>query len=160
MNIRKIVLVVLVTVMAASCSLSKYNKQVRVSVSGSWTITDITFDQEGIFNAVAFNDVNISCLVGSDWFFNGNNSTGTYTIKGDEKCANGMRYIRWSVLEKSETEAQLQFKFTDERKKDVNPYGYRLDITTLNPETMVLESRVTVDGSPITLIYTFKRTTF
>ncbi len=145
-------------VMLSSCSLSKFNKEVRKTINGAWTLTNIKYDQPGIYESILFNDVSAECFAGSDWFFRNNNSTGTYTIKGGDNCANGLRYIRWSVYEKSADQQQLQFKFTDDRKKDINPGGYRLNISFLDAENMTLDHSVNVEGSPLKIIYTFKRT--
>ncbi len=152
------VLLTMLAMVASSCSLSKFNKEVRQSVNGSWTLTNIDYDKPGIYEAILFNDVDADCFAGSDWFFRNNNSTGTYTIKGGDKCSNGLRYIRWSINELSDTQAQLQFKFIDEKKRDINPNGYRLTIEKLDAETMVLYHSVNVEGSPLKISYTFKRT--
>ncbi|MFD0862097.1 lipocalin family protein [Sungkyunkwania multivorans] len=146
------------SMVAASCSVPKFAREVRQTVNGSWTLTDISYDQPGRYETVLFNDADAKCFVGSDWFFRNNNSTGTYTISSKNNCASGIRYIRWSVNEKEEGKAQLQFKLTDERKKDVSSGGYLLNISSLNSETMVLDHSVMVGGNPLKISYTFKRT--
>lgn len=144
-----------------SCSLSKENKTYRKNIAGNWTLTNVEYkNNTGSFKATVFNDTDAMCFKGSNWFFRNNNSTGHYAIDKPGGCINGTRNIRWSVYEPTSGGYQLQFKFTDEKKRDLSPYGYRLDIIQLNAETMALESKNTVDGEPISLVYTFKRTSF
>lgn len=158
MKINRIFLFFIGMTFLMSCSLSKMNKTYRKSINGNWTLTNVDYkNNSGLFKATVFNDVDAVCFEGSSWFFRSNNSTGSYTIE-KPGCNSGMRNIRWSVYEPESGGYQLQFKFTDEKKKDLSPYGYRLDIVQLDEQTMVLESKNTVEGSPITLVYTFKRT--
>ena len=161
MKINRIFLLFIGMSFFMSCSLSKMNKTYRKNIHGNWTLTNVDYkNNSGLFKAKVFNDTDAVCFEGSDWFFRNNNSTGYYTINKPGSCTNGTRNIRWSVYEPDSGGYQLQFKFTDERKRDLSPYGYRLDIVQLDAETMVLESKNSVEGSPVSLIYTFKRTSF
>lgn len=147
-------------IMLSSCSISKDARTKRNLLSGSWTLNDVSFENNtGNFKAVLFNDVEDICLEGSDWFFRDNNSTGRYTIAPSTLCNGGDRYIRWSVVEREESyNSQLQFKFIDERNKDISGgVGYRLTIDNLTENMMTLKSNVQVDGEPITVVYDFTK---
>lgn len=51
---------------------------------------------------------------------------------------------------------QLQFKFIDDKYKDISGgLGFRLDIAALSETQMRLQSKVTVDGAPVTVVYEF-----
>lgn len=142
------------------CSVSKSVRNQQNLISGSWTLENIKYENNtGAFNAVLFNDASAVCFEGSDWFFRDNNSTGRYTIQQGSLCEGGDRFIRWSVVERPENyKAQLQFKFIDEKFKDLDAgRGYRLEISELSAAEMILKSNVSVDGSPITIVYEFSK---
>ncbi len=144
----------------SSCSVSKDARGKRNILSGSWTLNNVSFaNNTGNFKAVLFNDVEDICLEGSDWFFRDNNSTGRYTISPSTLCSGGDRFIRWSVVEGGMNgTSQLQFKFIDEKLKDISGgTGYRLSIESLTEQAMQLKSNVTVDGKPVSVIYDFTR---
>ncbi|UGU16089.1 lipocalin family protein [Sinomicrobium kalidii] len=154
----RVTLILLVVLVASSCSLSKVNKEYRGAIVGNWILNDVTYaGNSGNFKSVLFNDVSDECFKGSQWFFRNSNSTGTYTINPGADCMEGARNIRWSVHE-SGASNQLQFKFIDEKKNDLSGgYGYRLDIVTLNQQEMTLQTNTTVEGEPITVVYHFSR---
>ena len=144
----------------SSCSVSKSVRTQRNFISGSWTLENITYENNaGTFSANLFEDARAICFEGSDWFFRDNNSTGRYTLKDGSLCEGGDRFIRWSVIERPENyQSQFQFKFIDEKLKDLEGgKGYRLNIDTLTSYEMVLKQNVMVDGAPITLVYEFAK---
>ncbi len=149
-------------ILFTSCSLSKSNKIYRNNIDGSWVVSEMNYeDNEGYFKSVLFDDVKLPCFKNSEWFFRKNNSTGSYTIvRPDDYCSAGERRIRWSVAEVDEVPTYLQFKFIDEKNKDLNDgKGYQLKISTLSESSMVLRSDVTVDGESLTIVYNFTRKT-
>jgi hypothetical protein len=144
----------------SSCSVSKDARAKRNLLSGSWILNDVSFaNNTGNFKAILFNDVEDICLEGSDWFFRDNNSTGRYTISPSTLCNGGDRFIRWSVVERGDnTSSQLQFKFIDEKLKDISGgVGYRLTIENLTEQAMRLSSNVMVDGSSVSVVYEFSK---
>lgn len=143
-----------------SCSTTRSVRDQRGLIGGSWTLTDVSYaDNQGAFQATLFNDADAICFEGSQWYFLENNSTGTYTIKPGSLCTGGDRYIRWSVIERPENyKSQLQFKFTDERHKDIGGgIGYSLTIESLTESQMQLKSNVQVNGEPLGIIYQFSK---
>jgi len=143
-----------------SCSVSKDIRNQRNLLSGTWTLDDVRYENnEGMFKAVVFNDADAICFEGSNWFFRDNNSTGRYTIKEGSLCQGGDRFIRWSVIKNpADYNSQLQFKFIDEKRKDVSGgLGYRLTIAELTDSEMTLKSNVTVDAKPVTIVYEFSK---
>jgi len=158
---RKILLLLGVSVFVlVSCSVSKDVRGKRNLLSGSWTLDNVSFaNNTGNFKATLFNDVEDICLEDSDWFFRDNNSTGRYTITPSTLCNGGDRFIRWSVVEREENySSQLQFKFIDEKRKDISGgLGYRLNIESLTEQAMQLKSNVMVDGETVTVVYDFTR---
>jgi hypothetical protein len=131
----------------------------RKMVDGTWTLDNVGYEgSEGDFKAQLFDDADAVCFEGSTWFFRNNNSTGSYTIPSGSLCSGGERNIRWSIIENQGGGEQLQFKFIDEKKNDIyGRTGYRLDLVSLSPSEMTLSSDVTVDGSPVSVIFEFSR---
>tara|TARA_R110000868_G_scaffold145181_1_gene365084 strand:- start:3918 stop:4400 length:483 start_codon:yes stop_codon:yes gene_type:complete len=157
---KKIVVASLIlTVLLSSCSASKAIHQKRNLISGTWILTNVSFaDQPGTFKSVLFNDAQDICFEGSNWFFRDNNSTGRYTINPSSLCTGGDRFIRWSVIDNDYGTSQLQFKPIDENRKDISGgLGYRLDITSLTATNMTLKSKVTANGSPVSVIYEYTK---
>ena len=152
-------LVAALAFIVSSCSVSKDARGKRNLLSGTWTLNDVSFENNtGNFKAVLFNDVEDICLEGSDWFFRDNNSTGRYTIKPSTLCNAGDRFIRWSVVETGMGGSQLQFKLIDEKYKDISGgVGYRLNIESLTEYAMTLKSNVMVDGENVTVVYDFAK---
>lgn len=154
-----ILLISAIAITLSSCSVSKEARAQRNTISGSWILNDISFaNNTGNFKAVLFNDVEDICLEGSDWFFRDNNSTGRYTIAPSTLCNGGDRFIRWSVVESGANASQLQFKFIDEKLKDISGgTGYRLNIENLTEQSMRLTSNAMVNGSSVTVVYEFSK---
>lgn len=151
---KTIILLGLVSLIVASCTISKEARQQRNLISGTWALDNISYEgQEGIYKGILFNDAKDVCFEGSDWFFRDNNSTGRYTIDQGSLCSGGNRFIRWSVVNN-----QLQFKFIDEKRKDISGgLGYRLNIANLTAENMVLKSFVNQDGQSLAVVYEFSK---
>lgn len=156
----KILILLFAAVLFSACSLSKEIRDERNLISGTWTLNDISFENnEGTFKATLFHDADAICFEGSQWFFRDNNSTGRYTLKQGSLCEGGDRFIRWSVVRPQQNyDSQLQFKFIDEKRKDLGGgLGYRLNIAALSGEQMTLKDNLTVDGEPITIVYQFSK---
>ncbi|PVX52069.1 lipocalin-like protein [Balneicella halophila] len=154
---RIIMLSVIVAFLGISCSLSKEDKLYRTTVDGTWQLTNVDYTgAQGQFSSVLFKDADAKCFGGSTWYFNHINSTGYYDIPQGLDCVGGQRDIRWSILDQNGIQ-QLQFKFIDEKKKDITGYGFRLTIDYLDDTSMTLRSSVSVDGEPVNVIYKFQK---
>ncbi|SIQ61773.1 lipocalin family protein [Maribacter ulvicola] len=157
---KKMIWLFSIVILISSCSVSKDARGKRNLLSGTWTLNNVSFEgNNGNVKALLFNDVEDICLEGSQWFFRDNNSTGKYTISPSTFCTGGDRYIRWSVVEREENyNSQLQFKFIDEKYKDISGgVGYRLNIQNLTEYAMTLKSNVMVEGTPINVVYEFTK---
>ncbi len=160
MHLKKMALFFLAaSMLVSSCSISKGARENRNLLSGTWILNDISYENNsGKFKSVIFNDADDVCFEGSNWFFRDNNSTARYTIPASDGCSAGDRFIRWSVVERAGQSNQLQFKFIDDKLKDISGgLGYRLDIDSLSEQAMTLKSNVSVDGEPITVVYNFSK---
>ncbi len=157
---RKFLLSLLLVAFFISCTGTKAVMGQRKLLSGTWTLDNIAYENNaGALKTVLFGDADAICFEGSNWYFRDNNSTGRYTIKQGSLCSGGDRFIRWSIIEPSANySSQLQFKFIDEKRKDVSGgAGYRLNIASLTAESMTLKSNATVEGSPVNVVYEFSK---
>ena len=160
MHLRKLIfLVVFAAGLVTSCSVSKAARQDRSVLSGNWILNNVSYQGgQGKFKSVLFNDSDATCFEGSTWFFRNNNSTGSYMLGGGSKCDEAERFIRWSVVDRPGMASQLQFKFIDEKYKDISGgLGYRLDIEQLTDQQLRMTSKVTVEGQPLTVVYEFTK---
>jgi len=154
------VIFLVLTIIIGSCTIKKAVRDKRNLISGTWTLDNIRYENaSGNFQSTLFGDARAICFEGSQWFFRDNNSTGRYTIKDGSLCQGGDRRIRWSVIEPQQNySSQLQFKFIDEKYNDISAgVGYRLNISSLSEQEMVLRSNVQVNGETITLVYEFSK---
>jgi len=157
---QSLLFVALAGILLSSCSISKTARDQRNLLSGTWNLDDVSYENaSGNFKSVIFNDADDICFEDSEWFFRDNNSTGRYTLGQSSLCQGGDRFFRWSVVEPTANySSQLQFKFIDDKRKDVSGgYGYRLNIVNLSQQAMTLKSNVSVDGQPVTVVYQFSR---
>lgn len=157
--IKSIVIPIMASVLLFSCSTTKQVRDDRKVVDGTWTLNDVGYEgNDGDFKAKLFDDASAVCFEGSTWFFRNNNSTGSYSIQPGSLCSGGERNIRWSIIESQGGGQQLQFKYIDEKKNDIyGRTGYRLDVVSISASQMILKSNVTVDGSPVSVVYNFSR---
>ncbi len=143
--------------LVSSCSVSKSAMKDRKTINGYWILNSVSYTgAPGNFKSQLFNHASDDCFEGSSWFFRNNNSTGSYVLANRAECGQEEQFIRWSIYEREGMNAQLQFKFIDDRYKDISGgKGYRLDIVSLSKSYMRLESKVMVDGTPVTVVYEF-----
>ncbi|WP_224490436.1 lipocalin family protein [Robertkochia flava] len=151
-----------ISVLLISCggssSLGKENKSLRSNLDGTWELKGVTYDGEGYYKSTLFDDANAKCYEGSEWFFRSNNSTGTYTLSGDE-CNPGIRYIRWSIQNDANgNPSTFTFKFTDEKKNDLyGGAGYVFNIQSISESSMVLSSTESAGDGNVDLVYEFNK---
>ncbi|WP_340073699.1 lipocalin [Leptobacterium sp. I13] len=159
---KKIKFLIPVMVIVCSCSVSKVERSARNTIDGNWILNDITYSSTGTFNIKMFNDIDASCLEGSNWFFRSNNSTGTYEVT-NTGCPTGIRYIRWAAVEttKGSGSYDFTFKFTDENKRDLQKNtGYRLQLKYLDDNRMRLSQTVTFENKPFIISMNFNRKSY
>lgn len=154
---KMMILTAIIAFWSTSCSLTKENKLYRSTLNGNWELTEVSYEgAEGKFTSVLFKDAAAECFEGSTWSFNSNTSLGYYSIPQTQECVAGQRNIRWSVYEANGLQ-QLQFKFVDEKRKNINDYGFRLNIDYLDDTTMKLHSNVNVEETPVKVVYQFRK---
>lgn len=158
---KKLGILLLISTLFVSCSLSKVEKSARKTIDGNWVLNSVTYDTQGVFNTVLFNDATASCFKDSQWFFRSNNSTGTYNIINAD-CSTGVRNFRWAANEIGKNTGNFNFtmKFTDAKKNDIQEdTGYRMSLKYLDDNSMQITQTIQFEGKPFNINLNYTRTT-
>ena len=159
-EMKKIIMIILVTVFIASCGPSKVVREARTTMNDEWTLSSITYPgRTGDFNVKLFRDTSASCLEDSDWTFISNNNTGSYQATKPQ-CSTESRFFTWKVSEMDEQggDYDLLLKPTDAGGGS-NPtnQGFRINLVTLSEDEMIWEHTVNFEGSPFTVRMNFNK---
>lgn len=157
---KKIIILLAVVLMAASCGTSKVAKEARKTFDGSWQLTSVTYpNSAGQFDVTLLNDASASCFENSTWDFVANNNRGSYNVQG-ANCGTDAKYFVWSIDEKNTPQGLYDFllKPTNEKyKSTTGNQGFRLNLKTLTQDNMVWEQTVQLEGSPFVIRMNFTK---
>jgi hypothetical protein len=153
---KKIVTVLSILFIVASCGSSKTVRTSKKVIKGSWVLSSITYSPAGTYNATLLNDASKACFEGSTWQFVPNNNTGTYTIN-DASCSTGNRYFVFTIQEVDAETGLYDFllKPTNEKHKSDNNQGFRLKLSALSDTNMQWQQTVNASGSSVTVNMNF-----
>ncbi|MDT0677382.1 lipocalin family protein [Autumnicola musiva] len=157
---KKILTVLIISVLIISCGPSKVAKEARKTFDGGWTLTSVTYPQNtGTFNVTLLNDASASCFENSTWDFVSNNNQGTYTLQG-ANCNTGTRFFNWSVDEENTPQGMYDFllKPTDEdANSTMGGQGFRMNLRSLSQDSMVWEQTVMLEGEAFVIRMNFSK---
>ena len=155
---KKIAVLLVLTLVLVSCGTSKVVRTSKKVMKGNWTLSSITYSEEGTYNVTLLDDVSKMCFEGSDWQFIPNNNSGIYTINNTE-CSIGARNFIFTIQEVDHTTDLYDFllKPTDEKGKSVTNYGYRMKLAQLSDFSMQWQQTVSVEGEPFTITMNFTK---
>ncbi|WP_243718085.1 hypothetical protein [Pedobacter changchengzhani] len=144
-------------VMLQSCSSTK-NATTGINggrgmVSGTWILNNVAL--EGLPDAAVqglFGEKSYKCFEGSTWKLT-NSGNGSYALPATSSCGAVMQTIFWSATPSEET---FQFKkiYEGDKAKNVTE-GYRLVLTQLSRESMVLKSPIQFGDKTANIVLTF-----
>lgn len=147
-----------VSVFLVACSSGKNAIAPRGDFKGSWQITSARLQgAEGNLNITAFDDADLKCFEGSQWYLP-NNGYGNYTINASG-CAGGARQILWSQRV-SGGATYFNFKKMDGIKKSDSKNiaeGYSMEVTSFEKDKFTARSPVNFEGRTVYIIYDFER---
>lgn len=152
-------IVLAISVFTISCSNTKNATATRNDLKGSWTIshTEIEGANAADLKVTAFDDVELNCFEGSQWYFP-NSGNGNYNIS-KSGCRPGDRRIIWSQDVRNGV-TYLGFKHMDDLKnnqaKTVED-GYRLEVTSYEKDHFIAKSPIQFEGRTINIVYHFER---
>ena len=140
-----------------SCNTAK---RITAGISGSrgtvvrnWVVSNIAL--EGLPDQAVqglFGEKNYKCFEGSTWNLT-NSGNGTYSLPASSECGAVTQSIFWSAAPKDET---FQFKkiYEGDKAKNVTD-GYRLVLTSLSSEQMIVKSPIEFGGKTANIVMTF-----
>lgn len=158
---KKILILLLVGVFAASCGPSKVVQQSRKTLKGYWNLDSINYgDAPGVYDVTLFGDTSSECLVGSTWRFIPNNNFGNYEITSSG-CPVGQRYFVWTIPDVDNTATSsydILLKPTDEKMRStMNNKGFRLSIDYLSEDSLTFTQTVQYNGKPFKIVMNFSK---
>ena len=155
---KKIVMLIALTLVLASCNTTKTVRDSKKIMKGDWTLSSITYNQQGTFNVTLLDDVSKACFEGSSWQFIPNNNTGMYTINNND-CSAGERYFIFTIQEVNAETGLYDFllKPTNEKNKSETNKGFRLKLTELSDTEMQWQQTLSVDGIPFIINMNFTK---
>ena len=155
---KKIVMLIALTLVLASCNTTKTVRDSKKIMKGDWTLSSITYNQQGTFNVTLLDDVSKACFEGSSWQFIPNNNTGMYTINNND-CSTGERYFIFTIQEVNAETGLYDFllKPTNEKNKSETNQGFRLKLTELSDTDMQWQQTLSVDGIPFIINMNFTK---
>lgn len=142
--------------LVTACSVSKEARTMKHTINGQWTLQNVSIQGiSGAVKATVFNEADYNCFKGSVWTFVSNNSMGTYQLSATG-CPSVTRNIRWSVNEPKGEEKRFQFKRLDDKRNPLDDNdGFRLNVASLTDNSMQLNSAISFEGKPATIVYNF-----
>ncbi|MEO8934252.1 MAG: lipocalin family protein [Xanthomarina sp.] len=150
--------IIILSISMASCAGSKTVRDSKKVIKGNWTLSSISYNETGIYNATLFNDASKNCFEGSTWQFIPNNNTGVYTINNNT-CSIGERHFVFTIQEIDQATGLYDFllKPTNKKGKSDTNQGFRLRLNALSDNNMQWHQTVMVDNKPLTLIMNFTK---
>lgn len=155
---KKIMILVVLMGIAASCGTPKTVIESRKVIKGFWSLDKISYSEPGTFTVQLLNDTSRECFEGSTWRFIPNNNTGNYTI-ANSNCPSGERFFIFTIQEIDQSTGLYDFllKPTNEKKKSEDNVGFRLRLAQLSESSMQWEQTVSLEGKPFTISMNFSK---
>ncbi len=156
---KKIAVILLISVFLVSCGTSAVVKEATTTMKGDWVLSSIEYPG-GAENLeiTLLNDTSAACLENSAWNFISRNNTGSYK-PAKIMCGTQPRFFRWSVTEVNSAAGNydLMLKPTDQDYKSPTDRGFRINLTNLTDNMMTWEQTVTFEGEPFTIKMNFNK---
>lgn len=155
----KYVLLLFLTFSLMSCGAAYQANQVEKNLKGDWVLESVTFpDSSGFFEVELFYLADVKCFENSIWKFIPNNSSGEFTLDGND-CIKTEQEFKWYIDAATAESAypELLFKITTGQKpKNVNQ-GTRIKIKSLLEDQMIWEQNAMFKGKAIKIEMIFSK---
>lgn len=155
----KYAIVFFISFLLTSCGSSYLANKVERNFKGDWVLESVSFpDSSGFFDVELYDVADVNCFQNSIWKFIPNNSTGEFTLDGND-CTKSKQKFTWYVDAKTakDTYPEMLFKVTTGQKaKNVNE-GVRIRIKSLLADEMVWEQMAMFKGKEIKVEMRFSK---
>ena len=154
---KKLITIILTIILFTSCGGKKIVRQSKHVIKGNWTLSQVTHNEEGIYNISLLDDAPQLCFEGSSWQFVPNNNSGAYNFNSTN-CDTQLRNFNFTIQEIDKVTGLYDFllKPTDVKGKSINNNkGFRLKLTQLSDTNMQWQQTVNVNGKPFTINMNF-----
>ena len=153
---KKIIFILTLSVLMASCGSSKVVRKSKRVIKGSWTLNEVKLQQKGNYNISLFNVADKSCFEGSSWNFIPNNNSGNYAFN-NSSCDAMLRNFIFTIKEIDPETGLYDFllKPINSKKKKENKQGFRLRLSQLSETNMQWQLAVNVGGKIETINMNF-----
>lgn len=154
----KTIILFALTIIISACATTKTERAYKKVINGNWTLNTITYNEEGTYNIILWEDATKDCFEGSTWQFVSNNNTGIYNIY-DSNCTTGDRYFVFTIqeIDKETGLYDLLLKPTNEKHKSETKKGFRLKLSALTENIMQWQQTVIVEGKPFIISINFNK---
>lgn len=156
---KRIVVFLFTVALLASCGPGKkIARQAEKSFKGDWTLTNVSYpNNSGFVDVTLLGDASTKCFVNSDWHFVSNNNKGTYVLN-NAGCGDGERAFVWDVQVADADSGLYDFTLKPvgegENARKVST-GYRMNLASLDENSMVWEQTVSYEGKPFLIRMNF-----
>lgn len=132
-----------------SCN-STVNVDSIKNIRGRWQVTNVSYS-ENLVRVKAFNEFDAKCFTGSEWFFIGNNNTGTYSLGSGTDCPS-IQNQKFTWYVDKQNNFILKRIFEGENARKVTE-GTIYQLSNETPSSFNLSQ--TIDG--VTITYKFNK---
>lgn len=155
----KYTLIIISAFILTSCGPAYLANKVERNFKGDWTLESVNFpDSSGFFDVELYNVADINCFQNSIWKFVPNNSTGEFTLDGND-CTNVKQKFTWYVdssTAKNFNPEMLLKVITGQKARNVDQ-GTRIKIKSLLADQMIWEQNAMFNGEEIKIEMIFTK---
>lgn len=152
---KKIVLLLFSIVLLASCKSTSavdnnVNYDAQKMVKGTWTLSNINYDNSNYIKVNLFDIASSDCFKYSNWNFISNNNKGTVMFQNG--CA-ADRSITWYINK----DGQMVLKFLNSESSRKTETGYVVDFVSVDDNNFMLRHNAMISNNPVEINMVFTR---
>lgn len=150
---------IIMAFLLTSCGSAYLANKVESQFKGDWVLESVSFpDSSGFFDVEFYGVADINCFQNSIWKFIPNNSTGEFTLDGNN-CPKARQKFTWYVdsATAKNTYPEILLKVTTGQKAKNVDRGTRIRIKSLLEDRMVWEQSTMFNDEEITIEMIFSK---
>ena len=155
----KYTLVIVIAFLVTSCGPAYIANKKEKNLKGKWVLESISYpNSSGLFNVEILDVAEVSCFENSIWNFIPNNSSGKFTLDGND-CLKTQQEFTWYIDSQTarSINPEMLLKVTTGRKPKNVERGTRIKIKSLLANSMVWEQTAMFKGKQIQIEMKFSK---